>query len=95
MAASPLRPPSPRFCAADAGADWWSYLDEHTGYDIVQTAANNGHFDVVLRLVEAGAPWRLARGQQRVRDGSVYYVPEMLNINVPSLKVGEDRGACE
>jgi hypothetical protein len=73
--------------AADAGADYASYLDEDTEYDLVQTAANNGQFEAVIKLVEAGASWRLQRGQQRVMDSFVYYVPEMLSLNKQGLKV--------
>jgi hypothetical protein len=80
-ATSPLSP------AADAGADYSTFLDKDTDYDLVQTAANNGQFEAVVKLVEAGASWRLQRGQQRVMAGSIYYVPEMLAINKPGLKV--------
>jgi hypothetical protein len=73
--------------AADAGADYASYLDEDTEYDLVQTAANNGQFEAVVKLVEAGASWRLQRGQQRLMGGFVYYVPEMLSLNKQGLKV--------
>jgi hypothetical protein len=73
--------------AADAGADYSSYINEDTEYDLVQTAANNGQFEAVVKLVEAGASWRLQRGQQRVVGGCVNYVPEMLCINKPGLKV--------
>jgi hypothetical protein len=47
---------------------------------MVQTAANAGHFKAVVKLVEAGASWRLAKGQQRVMGGSVFYVPEILRL---------------
>jgi hypothetical protein len=75
------------FLSADAGADFVSYIDEDTEYDLVQSVANAGHFEAVVKLVEAGASWRLAKGQQRVMAGSVFYVPEMLCINKPGLKV--------
>ncbi|WIA41848.1 hypothetical protein OEZ86_009174 [Tetradesmus obliquus] len=74
----------------DAGADFSSFIQEGTDYDydLVQAAANAGQFEAVVKLVEAGASWRLARGQPRIKDGIVYYVPEMLCINKPGLKVG-------
>ncbi|KAF6261828.1 ankyrin repeat-containing domain protein [Scenedesmus sp. NREL 46B-D3] len=71
----------------DAGADPCSYINEHTGYDMVQNAANGGQFEAVVKLVEAGASWRLARGHPRVIGGSLWYVPEILSIQKPGLKV--------
>lgn len=74
----------------DAGADYVSFLSETTGYDLVQTAANAGRLESVVKLVEAGASWRLARGQPRAL-GCVSYVPEILMLNCRSgsgLKVG-------
>ncbi|KAF6261819.1 ankyrin repeat-containing domain protein [Scenedesmus sp. NREL 46B-D3] len=71
----------------DAGANFASYVDNDTGYDLVQSAANAGQFEAVVKLVEAGASWRLARGQQRVVNGSIFYVPEILSIQKPGLKL--------
>jgi hypothetical protein len=78
-------------------------VNEYTGYDIVQTAANGGQFEAVVKLVEAGASWRLGRGQSKVMAGSIYYVPEMLlckskggsslKVNVVLLLAGIP-GAC-
>jgi hypothetical protein len=81
----------------DAGADFDSFVNEHTGYDIVQTAANAGQFEAVIKLVEAGASWRLAKGQPRVMGGSVFYVPEILrlkNANGSGLKVSMVGSYC-
>jgi hypothetical protein len=75
------------FRCADAGADWTTYQCEDTDYDLVQTAANAGQFEAVVKLVEAGASWRLPKGQPRVANKCVYYVPDILNINKPTLKV--------
>jgi hypothetical protein len=58
-----------------------------TGYDIVQNTASGGQFEAVVKLVEAGASWRLARGQWNL-GGSVYYVPDILSAQKPGLKVG-------
>lgn len=77
---TPLSPP------AGAGADFTSYIHPNTKYDILQSAANSGHLDAVVKLVEAGAPWRLPKGQ-RVQDGSVFYAPEMITIERPAVKV--------
>eukprot|EP00775_Hariotina_reticulata_P004639 gene4639-4892_t len=61
------------------------YMDRDTDYNLVQAAANKGHFEAVVKLVEAGANWRV--GSRRLIDGSVYYAPDILTINVPSLKL--------
>lgn len=48
-----------------AGADIHNCIDPRPkmyNYSIVQTAANNGHLEAVVKLVEAGASWRVARG---------------------------------
>jgi hypothetical protein len=75
-------------CCADAGADFSTYVNEHTGYDLVQDAANAGQFEAVVKLVEAGASWRLGRGQARVgANGSIFYVPEILSVQKPGIKV--------
>jgi hypothetical protein len=65
---------------ADAGADYSSFIDPSTGYNTIQTAANAGQFEAVVKLVEAGASWRLAKGQQRTSaDGkALLYVPEIM-----------------
>jgi hypothetical protein len=65
---------------ADAGADHSSYVNEHTGYDMVQNAANAGQFEAVVKLVEAGASWRLPKGHPRVVQGAIWYVPEILSV---------------
>jgi hypothetical protein len=54
---------------------------------MVQNTANAGQFEAVVKLVEAGASWRLVKGQRNV-GGSVYYVPEILSAQKPGLKVG-------
>jgi hypothetical protein len=74
---------------ADAGADYATYKDPQTGYDIVQTAADCGQFEAVVKLVEAGASWRLAAGKERASGGSLLYVTDMLNSKVPGLKVSK------
>jgi hypothetical protein len=74
---------APRLTAfryADAGADHSSYVNEHTGYDMVQNAANGGQFEAVVKLVEAGASWRLPKGHPRVVQGAIWYVPEILSV---------------
>jgi hypothetical protein len=73
--------------SADAGADFASFKDQQTGYDIVQHAASMGQFEAVVKLVEAGASWRLAAGQQRGAAGAIRYVPEILSSKVSGLKV--------
>ncbi|WIA19922.1 hypothetical protein OEZ85_005812 [Tetradesmus obliquus] len=70
----------------DAGADCIAYINEQTGYDIVQNTANAGQFEAVVKLVEAGASWRLSRGQPRVVRGNLWYVPEILCCVKPGLK---------
>lgn len=65
---------------ADAGADFASYISESTGYDLVQTTAEAGHFEAVVKLVEAGASWWLPK-DLRLVDGFVYYVPQILRLN--------------
>jgi hypothetical protein len=80
--------PSPLSCAVDAGADYSSYVSAATGYDFVQSIANAGQFEAVLKLVEAGASWRLAKGQPRAVGVKVMYVPEILAMRKPGLKVG-------
>jgi hypothetical protein len=70
---------------AGAGAKFDDYVDRDTGYTLIQTAANYGNFEAVLKLVEAGANWRL--GSRRLIDGHVCYVPEILTIKLTSLKV--------
>jgi hypothetical protein len=54
----------------------------------MQTAASSDQFEAVVKLVEAGASWRPARGQQRNMGGSMNYVPELLSAQKPGLKVG-------
>jgi hypothetical protein len=49
------------------------HMDKDPSYDIVQTAANSGHLEAVVKLVEAGASWRLPRGQALV-DGIFFAV---------------------
>ncbi|WIA40215.1 hypothetical protein OEZ86_013600 [Tetradesmus obliquus] len=71
----------------DAGADYIAYINEQTGYDIVQNTANAGQFEAVVKLVEAGASWRLSRGQRRVVRGNLWYVPEILCCVKPGLKL--------
>jgi hypothetical protein len=71
----------------DAGADLCSYVSEHTGYDLLQNTANSGQFEAVVKLVEAGASWRLQWGQARTTSGAVWYVPEILSVVIPGLKV--------
>lgn len=63
------------------------YIDPDTQYTLVQSAANLRDMDAVVRLVDAGAPWFLPPGQ-RVKDGSVYYPPEILSINNKNVTVG-------
>ncbi|KAF6261826.1 ankyrin repeat-containing domain protein [Scenedesmus sp. NREL 46B-D3] len=71
----------------DAGADPCSCVNEHTGYDMVQAAGNGGRFEAVVKLVEAGASWRLPRGHPRAVWGSIFYVPEILSSQKPGLEV--------
>ncbi|WIA41847.1 hypothetical protein OEZ86_009173 [Tetradesmus obliquus] len=78
----------------DAGADFASYVDEDTDYDLVQSAANAGQFEAVVKLVEAGASWRLARGQQRLMAGYCFYVPEILSLSKPGLKLKAIESPC-
>jgi phosphoglycerol transferase MdoB-like AlkP superfamily enzyme len=73
---------------ADAGADPSSYVNEHTGYDMVQNAANLGQFEAVVKLVEAGASWRLPKGHPRVVEGAIWYVPEILSVQ-KQMKVSQ------
>lgn len=73
-------------CCADAGADIHSWTDSSTDYDLVQTAANGADTEAVVKLVEAGANWKLPVGK-RIQAGLVFYAPEILSINVPNLKV--------
>jgi hypothetical protein len=68
----------------DAGAEYSSYINTNTGYNIVQTAANVGQFEAVVKLVEAGASWRLQRGQARVVGHTVMYVPDLIHFNSKS-----------
>jgi len=71
---------------ADAGADIHEWVDPNTDYDLLQSAANHGDVEAVIKLVEAGANWKLPVGQ-RVVGGSIFYVPEILTVHVPHLKV--------
>jgi hypothetical protein len=65
----------------DAGADLSTYVNEYTGYDMVQNAANVGQFEAVVKLVEAGASWRLPKGHPCVgANGLVFYVPKILSV---------------
>jgi hypothetical protein len=59
---------------------------KRTGYDMIQNTASAGQFEAVVKLVEAGASWRLAKGQ-RDMAGSGFYVPEILSAQKPRLKV--------
>lgn len=47
------------------------------------------HVDAALKLVEAGCKWQLPKAQH-VIGGSVYYAPEILCCQIPTLsnKVG-------
>jgi hypothetical protein len=54
---------------------------------MVQNAANAGQFEAVVKLVEAGASWRLGKGQPRTTPGAIWYVPEILSVQKPGLKV--------
>jgi hypothetical protein len=64
-------------------------VNQEPSYDIVQTAANGGHLEAVVKLVEAGASWRLPRGQPRVDGVTLLYVPEILQTrHRPVLQVG-------
>lgn len=82
----PLLPAPLLLPGTDAGADFTSWQDSQTDYDVLQTAANKGYVEICLKLVEAGAKWQLPK-QQRMIGGSVYYAPDILAITVPNLKV--------
>jgi hypothetical protein len=72
---------------ADAAADYATFRVEDNGYDIVQLAAVHGRLEAVVKLVEAGASWRLAPGQERVVKGALMYVPEILSRELTGVKV--------
>ncbi|KAF6261822.1 hypothetical protein COO60DRAFT_1678960 [Scenedesmus sp. NREL 46B-D3] len=73
---------------ADAGADHTSYKEKHTGNGLVQLAASAGQFEAVVKLVEAGASWRLAASTDRAVDGAALYVPDILSSKLPGVKAG-------
>jgi hypothetical protein len=78
-------------CPADAGADYSSYVSAATGYNLIQSIAIYGQFEAVIKLVEAGASWRLAKGQPGAVGGKMMYVPEILAARKPGLKVSRSR----
>jgi hypothetical protein len=72
--------------AADAGADFASFRQPGTGYSLVQAAADKGQFEAVVKLVEAGASWRLPkRGQEFAGCATFDLIATLVK---PGLKVG-------
>jgi hypothetical protein len=74
--------------AADAGADFKSFRQPSTGYSLVQAAADKGHFEAVVKLVEAGASWRLPKRGQEFVGCPDFDLIGTLAAKKPGLKVG-------
>lgn len=72
---------------ADAGADLATFRHPSTQYSLVQTAANAGKLEAVMALVSAGAPWRLGPDEPRRIGDSLFYVPDILAVTAPHIKV--------
>jgi hypothetical protein len=79
---------------ADAGADYSSLINEFTGYDMVQNTANGGQFEAVVKLVEAGASWRLPTGHPRTMAGSVFYAGNPCYAEAWSQGESEMKALC-
>jgi hypothetical protein len=74
--------------AADAGADFSSFRAPGTGYSLVQAAAHQGQYEAVVKLVEAGANWRLPRRGQEFAGCPTFDLIAALVKRKSGLKVG-------
>jgi hypothetical protein len=73
--------------AADAGADFKSYRLPDTTYSLVQAAADHGQYEAVVKLVEAGAIWRLPKRGQEFAGCPTFDMIATLIKKLPGLKV--------